>query len=204
MGRRARGGRRSTGAVPRAFLPLALAVALALAAAWAPVASGAAPAERTPVDATIDAYFSLLSGPAGERDWQAFRALFLPSARFHAMGIDEKGEPGYFPSVLDGYVHHVAEFVESRGFYQSDDCRRSVIYGRTATVVAAFESRLQPDGDPIDRGVISFHLVAEGGAWRIASVLWNSATAGEPAPREGLECAVRGDSHEGSSAGESR
>ena len=182
MNGRARGGRWSTGAALRAL------VALAVAAACAPVGSGAAPAERAGVDGTIDAYFSLLSGPAGERDWPAFRALFLPTARFHAMGIDEKRQPAYFPTDLDGYVHHVAEFVASRGFYHSDDCRRSVIYGRTATMVAVFESRLEPAGEPIDQGVISFHLVVDDGAWRIAGVLWNSATAGDPPPREGLEC----------------
>lgn len=157
------------------------------ACASAPATEVAAPPPPE-VDPAIEAYFSLLSGPSGGRDWAAFRSLFFPWARLHAMGIDERGEAAFYPQDLDQYVQHIDEFVATRGFYHRDTCRRTFVAGRTATVIATFESRLDPDGDPIDRGVISFHLVRDDGHWRIASALWNSATSASPLELDALGC----------------
>lgn len=163
------------------------ALVLAAACASVPATTTSAP-PPSEADHTIDAYFSLLSGPAGARDWAAFRALLFPWARFHAMGVDEQGESAFYPQDLDEYVHHIDDFVSTRGFYHRDTCRRTFVAGRTATVVATFESRLEPTGDVIDRGVISFHLVRDQADWRIASVLWNSETADSPLQVDTLGC----------------
>ena len=167
---------------------LVAVTALALAAACASLPATTTAPPPAEIEHTIDAYFSLLSGPPGDRDWPDFRSLFFPSARFHAMGVDEQGESAFYPQDLDEYVHHIDDFVATRGFYQRDTCRRTFVAGRTATVIATFESRLEPDGDVVDRGVISFHLVRDQSAWRIASVLWNSATSDSPLHLDDLGC----------------
>ena len=136
---------------------------------------------------TVAAYVALLSALPGTRDWSSFRALFLPAARFSANGIDQNGASQFYPMDIEGYVDHIDEFTAARS--TSDQVgRRSFVHGRSATVLATFQSRLSADGDVIDRGLMSFHLVWHEDAWRIARVLWNSSTEVDPAPAAVLGC----------------
>ncbi len=38
------------------------------------------------MDAILHAIYDVISGPAGDRDWNRFRSLFLPQARFTQVG----------------------------------------------------------------------------------------------------------------------
>ena len=49
-----------------------------------PAAAAARPDDVKSVDAIIAAVYDAISGPAGERDWDRLRSLFLPEARLIA------------------------------------------------------------------------------------------------------------------------
>jgi hypothetical protein len=140
----------------------------------------------TSINRVIDAYYRLISGPAGSRDWDEFTSLFLPTARLDAVGIDERGENHFIPQSKEEYVRHVGAYIREKGFFQSEVKRTTRCYARIGHVFSTYESRNEPGGRVIDRGVFSFQLVYEREAWKIAHVTWNSETSAYPVPKEFL------------------
>src|SRR5690349_17676023 len=62
-------------------------------AAAAPAAVPAAnPKDVESIDAIMAALYGVISGPAGERDWNRFRSLFLPEARMGAVRKTPEGK----------------------------------------------------------------------------------------------------------------
>jgi hypothetical protein len=49
------------------------------------------------LDAIINAAYEAISGPAGTRDWNRFRSIFLPQARFTEVGRGTTGGRSSFP-----------------------------------------------------------------------------------------------------------
>ena len=134
------------------------------------------------VQAPVDAFFATITGPSGARDWAAFDTLFLPDARVDAMGIDEQGENAYHPQSVSEYGEHIGAYVASIGYYHTLLERETHCYGRIASVSGRFESRNEPAGEVIDRAIITFQLIRPDSVWRIAHVMWNSATPANPLP----------------------
>ncbi|HYP29305.1 MAG TPA: hypothetical protein VE262_21520 [Blastocatellia bacterium] len=134
----------------------------------------------------IGAYFRIISGPPGDRDWAGFNSLLLETARFDAVGINEKGENQFFPQSRDQYIRHVSEYVKGQGFFQKEVRRVTTCYARIAHVLSTYESRNEAGGKTIDRGLLSFQMIHEGGRWKIAHVVWNSETKRYPLPAEFL------------------
>ena len=159
---------------------LASAGILAGAASRLPPVPPAIPevcADRDDIQAVLHEYFALLTGPAGQdRDWNRFDALFLSTARIHAIGVNVEGENELFPQTVDEYTHHIMEYVAGTGYYHQAEGWDIRCEGRLADAVARFESANHPTGPVIDRGEIRFHLLRKDEAWRIAHVMWHSET----------------------------
>jgi hypothetical protein len=128
------------------------------------------------------AYYRIISGPPGGRDWEQFRVLFLETARFDAVGVNEEGRNEFHPQSREEYVKHLGEYLRKYGFYQSEVKRTVTCYSRIAHVLSTYESRNNGKGEVIDRGLMSFQLINAGGRWRIAHVMWNSETRDYPIP----------------------
>src|SRR5438876_4803218 len=85
---------------------------VAPAAAAIPAAN---PKDVDTIDAIMAALYNVISGPAGERDWNRFRSLFLPEAR---MGAVRKKPDGAFSAssfTPDGYVERAGSYFEHHG-----------------------------------------------------------------------------------------
>lgn len=133
------------------------------------------------------AYYRIVSGPSGSRNWDQFRTLSLETARFDAVGINEEGQNQFFPQSGEEYINHMAEYLRKYGFFQSEIKRTTKCYARIAHVFSTYESRNEMKGKVIDRGVMSFQLIHDEGRWRIAHVMWNSETRGYPIPAQYLK-----------------
>lgn len=168
------------------FLPVALSLLLAGGSSGqtrrAAAPEGRSCANPEAINEVTDSYFRIISGPPGGREWDRFRALSLDTARFDAVGVDDRGENRFFPQSKDEYISHVAEYLKKRGFFQREIKRTVECYARIAHVFSTYESRNTPEGKVIDRGVMSLQLVFAEGRWRIAHVMWNSETAANPLP----------------------
>ena len=130
----------------------------------------------------VGAYYRIVSGPAGGRDWEQFRTLFTETARLDAVGINEQGQNQFHPQSREEYVDHLGEYLKQYGFFQSEIKRATTCYARIAHVLSTYESRNDRKGKVIDRGVMSFQLIHDAGRWRIAHVMWNSETREYPLP----------------------
>lgn len=132
-------------------------------------------------------YYRIISGSSGGRDWDQLRILSLETARFDAVGINEKGENQFHPQSREEYINHLAEYLSKYGFFQTEIRRTIKCYARIAHVFSTYESRNDRKGKVIDRGIMSFQLIHDKGRWKIAHVMWNSETKEWPLPSEYLK-----------------
>lgn len=141
-------------------------------------------ADVNSVDAIIKATYSVLSGPAGPRDWNRFRSLFLPEAEMGAI-VNTSGGKKLFQSVTpENYQKSNAPFFAKSGFYEEELRRNVQQYGNVASVQSSYQFRFVPGGRVEKRGVHYFTLVKSDGRWWIANLSWQDEEKDLPLPEE--------------------
>ena len=78
-------------------------------------------ADVASIDAIIRAAYDSVSGPAGTRDWNRLRSLFIPSARLvptaeNAGEVNLGGKPQMLD--VDGFISRCAAHVANNGFFE--------------------------------------------------------------------------------------
>src|SRR5258706_15221457 len=111
-------------------------------AAPAPAAMPAAnPKDVESIDAIMAALYNVISGPAGERDWNRFRSLFLPEARMGAVRRKPDGAFSASSFTPDGYVERAGSYFKEHAFFESEVSRKVEQFGQEAHVFSTYESR---------------------------------------------------------------
>lgn len=145
------------------------------------------PADVSTLDGIINAYYEVVSGPAGQpREWARDRTLYLPGARFIPTGAREDGTP--YALVLDhqGFVDLVDAEMVREGFFEHEIHRVTRTFGNVTHVFSTYESRRTPDGPLIGRGINSIELFHDGKRWWIAAAMWDNERPGNPIPEQFL------------------
>lgn len=157
------------------------------AAASAPAPTPAAnPRDVESIDAIMGALYGVISGPAGERDWNRFRSLFLPEAR---MGAVRKKPDGTFSAssfTPDGYVERAGSYFKEHAFFESEVSRKMEQFGQEAHVFSTYESRNAKEEKPFARGINSLQLFNDGKRWYVVSIFWDEERADNPLPQKYL------------------
>ena len=191
------------------FKLLTIASALSLcnvaAAAQSPAASPATPPPQTQpkppqdlsaqvpapkpddvksIDSILAAVYNVISGPAGERDWNRFRSLFLPGATLTSAGKDREGNIHVRPLTVEGYVTGAGGYSAQHGFFESPIVSRLQKFGNVAQVFCSYESRGAAGDAPFARGINSFQLAYDGKRWWIVSILWDEERPDNPLPKD--------------------
>jgi hypothetical protein len=191
------------------FKLLTIAAALSLcnvaAAAQSPAASPATPQQQTQpktpqdlsaqvpapkpddvksIDSILAAVYNVISGPAGVRDWNRFRSLFLPGATLTSAGKDLEGNIHVRPRTVEGYVTGAGGYFAQHGFFERPIVSRVQAFGNVAQVFCSYESRGAAGEAPFARGINSFQLVHDGQRWWIVSILWDEERPDNPLPKE--------------------
>ena len=191
------------------FKLLTIAAALSIcnvaAAAQSPAASPATPPQQTQpkpaqdlsaqvpapkpddvksIDSIFAALYNVISGPAGARDWNRFRSLFLPGATLTSAGKDRDGNIQVRPRTVEGYVTGAGGYFAQHGFFESPIVSRIQTFGNVAQVFCSYESRGAAGEAPFARGINSFQLAYDGKRWWIVSVLWDEERPDNPLPKE--------------------
>jgi hypothetical protein len=154
-------------------------------------ASKADPRDVASIDAIITAAYDSISGPAGARNWDRLRSLFIPGARL-VPTAEKAGElnPGRIgPQMLDvdGFISRCAEHVAKNGFFEREIARRREQFGRIAHVWSTYESRHNAnDPEPFARGINSIQLFYDGTRWWIVSIYWQHESPEHPVPENYL------------------
>ena len=140
------------------------------------------------MDAIIASLYDVISGPAGQkRDWDRFRALFVPGARLIPTVKQPTG--GSATRVLDpdGYVTASGPTLETNGFYEKEVSRQVEMFGNIAHVFSTYESRRKADdAKPFARGINSIQLMNDGKRWWVVTVYWQAESPDNPLPSKYL------------------
>ena len=166
-------------AMPRRAMPRRLALALLAPAA---AAQGADPADVSSLDAILDAYYEVVSGPAGQpRDWARDSTLHHPDAVVTVVRTGADGETVIEPVDLAAY-HAGAGGLAEAGFFEVEIARQVQQHGAVAHVWSTYESRLDPDEEPFARGINSMQLFWDGERWHMLTIFWHQESEDTPIP----------------------
>jgi hypothetical protein len=171
-------------------LPLALALSRpALAqegqAAAPPAPPAADPADVESIDAIIAALYDVISGPAGERDWDRFRSLFAPRATLSPMAPRPDGSMPVRVITPEEYVQFGGAYFTQNPFFEVEAGRHLEQFGNVANAMSFYESRNAPEEEPFTRGVNTITLLSDGTRWYVLSIAWDEVREGLPAPEYG-------------------
>ncbi|WP_224996011.1 hypothetical protein [Cesiribacter sp. SM1] len=143
----------------------------------------ARPQDVESVDALITALYEVISGPAGERDWDRFTSLFKPNARMSAISPNKSGQRVYVSMTPEEYKAKNGPYFSKNGFWEEELGRQETRFGEVVSVMSSYQYRLEPNGEPAQRGVNSLQLVYDQGRWWIANVIWNTETKDNQIPQ---------------------
>jgi hypothetical protein len=182
-----------------------LSLCSVVAAAQSPAASPATQQQQTPpkppqylsaqvqapkpedvksIDSILAALYNVISGPAGERDWNRFRSLFVPGATLTSAGKDREGNIHVRPRTVEDYVRGAGGYFSQHGFFESSIVNRVQTFGNIAHVFSSYESRNAAAEAPFARGINSFQLAYDGQRWWVVSILWDEERPDNPLPKE--------------------
>jgi hypothetical protein len=150
----------------------------------------AKPADVLSPDAILAATYDVISGPAGKRDWDRFRSLFVPGARLIAVQKGKDGNLGARVFTPEDYVNLGGAYFEKNGFFEREASRHADRYGHIMQVFSTYESRHDgKDAAPFARGINSFQLFFDGTRWWVVTIYWEEETPDNPLPKEFLPAA---------------
>ncbi len=150
-----------------------------------PLSSRVPPAKPTDVnslDSILLAVYNVISGPAGTRDWDRFRSLFIPGARLTS--AQKNKDDSIFLEDVEGYVQGAGDYFKTHGFFENAIVNRVQKFGDIAQVFSSYESRNAPNQKPFARGVNSIQLFNDGTRWWVVSILWDEETPANQLPPE--------------------
>ena len=139
------------------------------------------------IEGIVKALYAVISGPAGERDWERERTLLHPGARLMPTRAEAGG--GVVDVFdCDGYIASRTPFFAANDFYEVQVARRVERFGNVAHVWSTYEYRRSPqDPAPFGRGINSIQLFHDGDRWWVMSILWDNERPGNPLPAKYLE-----------------
>lgn len=135
-------------------------------------------------DAIIKAMYETISGPAGTRNWQRERSLFLPGAHMVPIGQRIHGEGGLHVMTVDEWIEEVTPYFAENDFWEMEVMRHMDRFGNLVQAFSTYEARASEDGPPIARGINSIQLVFNDKRWWIVSVMWDNESRDNPIPGE--------------------
>jgi hypothetical protein len=154
--------------------------------AQTPASAAPRPADVASRDAIVAALYDSISGPAGDRDWNRFRSLFLPESQLIATLKKKDGTPGYKAMSVQGYVDNAGKYFKEHGFYEREISRKIETFGSITHIFSTYESRQTKDGKPFERGINSIQLYNDGSRWWIVDVYWTGEPPENPIPEQYL------------------
>jgi hypothetical protein len=136
------------------------------------------------IDSIMRAVYEAISGRQGARDWNRFRSIFLPQARFTEVHKMPDGSFSVISWGVDEFVRDATEVFSKEGFYENGIVNDTQRYGQMAQVFSSYESRHAPGEKPFSRGINSMQLLNDGTRWWVVSIAWDSERPDNPLPRK--------------------
>ena len=139
------------------------------------------------IEGITDALYDVISGPAGQRNWQRLKALCKPTAQFNALVPTQEGDKIYQSLSLGEYIGQADPFFLESGFYETETGRVIEEFNGIAQVFSSYETRTEVNGEPFTKGINSIQMVHDEGRWWIVNILWGTATDDYEIPKKYLK-----------------
>jgi hypothetical protein len=137
------------------------------------------------IDGLVSAYYAVISGPAGQpRQWSRDRTLYWPGLRFFSTAVKADGTPTVHVLSHQEYVDATNAALVKGGFDEHEIHRVTYRIGNIAHVMSTYETRKDPKGPLLARGVNSLDLYWDGARWWITAASWDDERPGSPIPPE--------------------
>lgn len=127
-------------------------------------------------DGVVNATYHLLSGPAGERDWETFKSLFHESGNMGATILDKEGKRKFYGFTVEQYILNNDAFLKKSDFYEEEIGRQEMVFGGIAQIYSAFQYKFSKNGKIEARGINCIQLIKEKGRWWITNLIWEDET----------------------------
>jgi hypothetical protein len=147
------------------------------------------------VEHLMASLYDVISGPAGKpRDWDRFRALFLPDGRLGVIRPDAPAKDGatarksdIFFRAPEQYAERNDPYFKTNGFFERGIANRIEEFGNLIHVWSTYESRhAEGDVKPFARGINSLQVVHAQGRYWIANIIWDDERPGLTLPQKYL------------------
>jgi hypothetical protein len=147
----------------------------------------AKPADVASMDAILRALYDVISGPAGPRDWQRFRSLFVPGARLIPTRHDSTGHITIAVMSPDDYARRAGSAFMNHAFFERQIGQTVETFGAVTHVFSAYASRhAADDAAPFARGINSMQLFNDGTRWYVVTIYWDAERPGTTIPAQYL------------------
>lgn len=138
------------------------------------------------IGAIVSAYYDVLQGEAGARDWDRFRSLFLPTARIDAVNYNQQGRVIPRLGTLEDYIRNSDAFFRRTDYYPREVTNKVQYYGHLAQVFSSYYASTYFAGQGLrpkrTNGVACFQLIFFEGRWWISNLVWNAEKRNQPVP----------------------
>jgi len=132
----------------------------------------ARPGDISSIEGIMQAYYEVVSGPAGERaDVERDRSLHHPEAWIAIAGVDADGRPTLRTMTLDGY--HGDNAPRTEGFWEWETSRTTQRSGNMVQVWSHYSSARTEGGEPYATGVNNLTLWFDGERWWVMSWMFD-------------------------------
>jgi hypothetical protein len=145
------------------------------------------PKDVASLDAIVAAVYEVISGPAGDRDWNRFRSLFTAEGRLVPIFKKPDGTFGHRVLTVEDYVKNGSDYFKKEAFYEREIARRTEQFGQMAVIFTTYASRHTPDEKPFARGINSMTFYNDGSRWWCLSIIWDSERPDNPIPDKYLK-----------------
>lgn len=143
-------------------------------------------ADSDSIDTLIAALYDTISGPAGVRDWDRFRGLFIDGGILISTGIRPDGTQVLRQMSVEDYIQGSGSYFEKDDFFESEISRKVDVFGSIAHAFSTCETRREPDAIPVARGINSLQAMHDDKGWRIVSIFWMGESDRNPIPEQYL------------------
>lgn len=126
------------------------------------------------INGIITSVYTIISGPAGERDWDKFKTLFAENARFISVKTNKEGKQEYFNGSVDDYIERIKGVLLEQTYYENEVERNIQESDKIAQVFSIYESVFVGEAPDNYKGVNCFHLIYKDDRWYIVNVIFNS------------------------------
>ncbi|MES2837285.1 MAG: hypothetical protein V4667_07170 [Bacteroidota bacterium] len=121
------------------------------------------------IDAIIKATYEVISGPAGQRDWDRFRNLFDAKAQMGAVYKNKNGVEVFKSFTPEEYIKNNNDFLLKNAFIENEIHRTT---NQLNYLVQVFSTYKYTTDGKTQRGINSIQLIKQNNRWYIFSLIW--------------------------------